>query len=137
MNKWEVDEHKQWSEKVRSHRFCPHMLDKNRNYESNKRKSPFVEPVGMNGPNFKNETLFLSFTAIITTTQMGEMAQTFISEMEWLTVLKCRATGLSTSLFLTELYNYEIYRLPVLRIQVFLAEKIKEKGLCKSERFCY
>ena len=33
VNKWEVDEHKQWSEKVRSHRFCPHMLDKNRNYE--------------------------------------------------------------------------------------------------------
>ena len=69
MNKWEVDEHKQWSEKVRSHRFCPHMLDKNRNYimkGSNKRKS-FVKPVGMNGSNFKNETLFLSFTAIITT----------------------------------------------------------------------
>ena len=33
---------------------------------SNKRKS-FVEPVGMNGSNFKNETLFVSFTAIITT----------------------------------------------------------------------
>ena len=33
---------------------------------SNKRKL-FVEPVGMNGSNFKNETLFLSFTAIITT----------------------------------------------------------------------
>ena len=29
MDKWEVDEHKQWSEKVRSQRFCPHMLDKN------------------------------------------------------------------------------------------------------------
>ena len=28
MNKWEVDEHKQWSEKVRSHRFCPPLLDK-------------------------------------------------------------------------------------------------------------
>ena len=69
MNKWEVDEHEQWSEKVRSHRFCPHMLDKNRHYMngSNKRKS-FVEPVGMNGSNFKNaKTLFLSFTAIITT----------------------------------------------------------------------
>ena len=23
MNKWEVDEHKQWSEKVRSQHFCP------------------------------------------------------------------------------------------------------------------
>ena len=34
---------------------------------------------------------------------MGEMAQTFISEIEWLAALKCRATGLSTSLFLTEL----------------------------------
>ena len=34
--------------------------------------------------------------------EMGEMAQTFISEIEWLTALKCRATGLSTSLFLTE-----------------------------------
>ena len=29
--------------------------------------------------------------------EMGEMAQTFISEIEWLAVLKCRATGLSTS----------------------------------------
>ena len=34
--------------------------------------------------------------------EMGKMAQTFISEIEWLTVSKCRATGLSTSLFLTE-----------------------------------
>ena len=38
MNKWEVDGHKQWSEKVRSHHFCPHMLDKNRNYEGIKWK---------------------------------------------------------------------------------------------------
>ena len=63
MNKWEVDEHKQWSEKVRSQCFCLLLLDKNRNYEeirSNKRKS-FVKPVGMNGSNFKNETLFVSF----------------------------------------------------------------------------
>ena len=28
MNKWEVDEHKQWSEKVRSRRFWPPLLDK-------------------------------------------------------------------------------------------------------------
>ena len=28
-----MDEHKQWNEKVRSHRFCPPLLDKNRNYE--------------------------------------------------------------------------------------------------------
>ena len=46
---------------------------------ANKRKS-FIEPVGINGSNVKNET--------------------FISEIEWLTLLKCRATGLSTSLFL-------------------------------------
>ena len=68
MNEWEVDEHKQWSEMVRTQRFCPPLLDKKRNYEgilSNKRKS-FVKPVGMNGSNFKNETLFVSFTAIIT-----------------------------------------------------------------------
>ena len=48
--------------KVRSQRFCPLLLDKNRNYEgiwSNKRKL-FVKS------NFKNETLFVSFTAIIT-----------------------------------------------------------------------
>ena len=51
MNKWEVDEHKQWSEKVRSQHFCLPLLDKNRSYEgicSNKRKS-FVKSVGMNG----------------------------------------------------------------------------------------
>ena len=29
MNKQEVDEHEQWSEKVRSQRFCPPLLDKN------------------------------------------------------------------------------------------------------------
>ena len=54
---------------MRSQRFCPPLLDKNRNYEgiwSNKRKS-FVKSLGMNGSNFKNETLFVSFTAIITT----------------------------------------------------------------------
>ena len=34
--------------------------------------------------------------------EMGEMAQIFISEIEWLAALKCRTTGLSTSLFLTE-----------------------------------
>ena len=65
--KWEVDEHKQWSEKVRIQHFSPPLLDKNRNYagmRSNKRKL-FVKPVGMNGSNFKNETLFVSFTAII------------------------------------------------------------------------
>ena len=33
---------------------------------------------------------------------MGEMAQIFISEIEWLAVLKFRATCLSTSLFPTE-----------------------------------
>ena len=33
--------------------------------------------------------------------EMDEMAQTFMSEIEWLAVLKCRATGLST-LFLKE-----------------------------------
>ena len=45
------------------------LASKNRNYEgiwSNKRKS-FVKPVGMNSYNFKNEMLFVSFTAIITT----------------------------------------------------------------------
>ena len=50
MNEWVVDEHKQWSEKVRTQRFCPPLLDKKRNYEgilSNKRKS-FVKPVGDN-----------------------------------------------------------------------------------------
>ena len=58
MNKWEVDEHKQWSEKVRNQCFCPPSVEKNRNYEeisSNKRKS--LSPWGWNYSNFKNETL--------------------------------------------------------------------------------
>ena len=33
MNIWEEDEHGQWREKVRSQRFCPPLLDKDRNYE--------------------------------------------------------------------------------------------------------
>ena len=28
MNEWEVDEHEQWSEKVRSQRFCPPLQTK-------------------------------------------------------------------------------------------------------------
>ena len=75
MNKWGVDEHKQCSEKVRCQRFCLALLDKIRNYEgiwSNKRKS-FVKPVGMNCSNFKNETLFVSFTATVSLPpEMGE-----------------------------------------------------------------
>ena len=54
MNKWEVDEHEQWSEKVRSQCFCPLLIDKNGNYKgirSNKRKS-FAKQVGMNDSNF-------------------------------------------------------------------------------------
>ena len=34
------------------------MLDKNRNYDGIKPKKSFVEPVGKNGSNFKNETFF-------------------------------------------------------------------------------
>ena len=71
---------------------------------SNKRKS-FVEPEGKNGSNFKMRH-FSSITINYhqkwwssLPPEMGEMAQTFISEIEWLAVLKCRATGLSTSLF--------------------------------------
>ena len=33
MSKWEVDEHEQWSEKMRSQRFRSPLLDKNRNYD--------------------------------------------------------------------------------------------------------
>ena len=35
--------------------------------------------------------------------EMDELAQTFIWEIEWLAALKCRTTGLSTSLFLMKL----------------------------------
>ena len=34
--------------------------------------------------------------------EMDEIAETFMSEIEWLALLKCRATGLSASLFLTK-----------------------------------
>ena len=56
-----------------------------------------VEPVGMNGSNFKNVFYGYRYHQ-----EMSEMAQTFISETEWLAELKCHATDLSTSLFLTE-----------------------------------
>ena len=68
-----MDEHIQWSEKVRSHHLCPHMLDKNRNYEWIKlKKSRSLSPWGL---------------------------QTFILLA---VLIKCRRKGLSTSLFLTE-----------------------------------
>ena len=51
----------------------------------------------MNGSNFKIETLFVSFTAIITP-EILEMAQIFISEIERLAALKCRATNVSQNL---------------------------------------
>ena len=56
----------------------------------------------MNVSNFINEMLFVPFTAIFILPEMGEMAQSFMSEMEWLAALRCRATGLSTSFFFTE-----------------------------------
>ena len=59
MNKWEVDEHKQWSDKMRSRRFCPHTQDKNRNLKGSDKRKLFVEAVWMNGLNFKNETFSL------------------------------------------------------------------------------
>ena len=45
---------------------------------------------------------FLCLLRLSLPPEMGEMAQIFISEIEWLAALKCRATGLSTSLFPTE-----------------------------------
>ena len=42
-------------------------------------------------------TRFSCFLRLSLPQEMSEMAQTFISEIEWLAVLKCRATGLSTS----------------------------------------
>ena len=67
MNKWEVDEHEQWSEKVRSHCFCPQKCStKTETIKGSNKRESFVESMGMNVTNLKNETLFLSFTAIIT-----------------------------------------------------------------------
>ena len=43
----------------------------------------------------------MSFAALLLPPEMGEMAKNFISEIEWLAALKCRSTGLSTSMFLT------------------------------------
>ena len=36
-------------------------------YDQIKENHSLIKPVGMNGSNFKDETLFVSFTAIITT----------------------------------------------------------------------
>ena len=68
MNKWEVDEHKQWSEKVGSHYFFPQCWTKIETMKGSDKRKSFVEPVGMNGSNFENEMVFLSLTAIIITT---------------------------------------------------------------------
>ena len=59
---------------------------------------PCIPSRSMNGSSLKNEMLLrLSLPP-----EMGEMAQTFMSEIDWLAALKFRATGLSTSLFLTQ-----------------------------------
>ena len=95
---------------MRSQRFCPPLLDKNGNYEemwSNKRKS-FIKPVGMNGSNFKNETLFVSFTAIITT-RNGWDGKIFISEIEWLAALKCRATFFDQTFIWSNLFIVSVF----------------------------
>ena len=52
--------------------------------------------------NINNGVQKLKLQRLSLPPEMGEMAQIFISEIEWLAALKCRATGLSTSLFLTE-----------------------------------
>ena len=90
-----------------SQRFCPPLLDKNRNYEgiwSNKRKS-FVKPVGMNGSNFKNETLFVSFTAIITT-RNGWNGTNCMSQIELLAALKWRAGLTNDVLLFVHIYPF-------------------------------
>ena len=38
-------------------------------------------------------TCFSRLLRLLLPPEMGEMAQTFISEIQWLAVLKCRATG--------------------------------------------
>ena len=55
---------------------------------SNKRKL-FVKPVRMNGSNFKNETLFVSFTAIITTRNGWNGTNFYIGllSVTWLSLL--------------------------------------------------
>ena len=89
--------------------------------------------------NFINETLFVSFTAIIFPPEIGEMAQIFISEVEWLAALKCRTTGLSTSLFLTERRcsaNLLIVRLSDVKFATFTTRNAVYdvgEGSCKIE----
>ena len=61
----------------------------------------------MNGFNFKNKTLFLSFAATVSLPpEMGEIWDKILYQNGIVgtvhVVLKCHATGLSTSLFLTE-----------------------------------
>ena len=46
----------------------------------------------MNGSNFKNEISCLLRLSL--PPEMGEIAQTFMLEIEWLAALKCRATWL-------------------------------------------
>ena len=98
--------------KVRSQRFCPPLLVKNRNYEgiwSNKRKS-FVKPVGMNGSNFKNETLFVSFTAIITT-RNGWNSTNFYVENRVVSSIKMVVNGCKPGKFEFPIRTkYKIYR---------------------------
>ena len=78
-----MDKHKQCSEKT----------TKTETMKGSNEIKSFVKVVGMNGCNFKTETLFVSFTAIITTKNGWDDTSRFISENEWLAALKCRAKG--------------------------------------------
>ena len=62
MNKWEVDEHKQWSKKVRSHRFVHPCWTKTETMKGSDQIKENRSSLGMNGSNFRNEMLFVSFT---------------------------------------------------------------------------
>ena len=84
---------------MRSQRFCPPLLDKNRNYEGIY-NNQIKENCSLS-PILKMRR-FSCLLRLSLPPEMGEIAQTFMSEIEWLSALKCRATGLSTSLFLTE-----------------------------------
>ena len=93
-----ISQHKQWSEKVRSHVLSAHAGQKQKLWRDQIKENRSLSPWGWMVPILKMRR-FSCLLRLSFRTEMCEMAQIFILEIEWLAVLKCRATGLSTSLF--------------------------------------
>ena len=123
MNKWEVDEQTiKWNGE-KSPLLSAHAGQK---LWRDQIKESFVELVGMNGSNFKNEMLFLSFnTAIITTGNGWDIAQNhpFLICIWNFILTRERKRPVS--------FRYQLLKVPISRLRILDIYNVRT--LCRYE----